>query len=183
MVTLPSAETSNSVVSQPNDVVNIAWVERKDVMGMYPALAVAIQNLQALPYEINGTSCCLSWRRLLYLYVYEIHHDVVCLYCSCVQHVLAVAGAWQGVHHAGPLPRWRVSASQVRQSHRREWLRPEVGTYMHTYINNNLSIILYRCDVNLSLSYCLVQTELRISPGTSCRCELGPCPYRSIRFF
>lgn len=59
MVTLPSAETSNSVVSQPNDVVNIAWVERKDVMGMYPALAVAIQNLQALPYEINGTSCCL----------------------------------------------------------------------------------------------------------------------------
>lgn len=39
-----------------SDKVRMAWIEHSDISNFYPALAVAIQNLHGLPYEINGTS-------------------------------------------------------------------------------------------------------------------------------
>lgn len=36
------------------DKARIAWVEVKDIHGLYPALAEAIRNLHSLPFEING---------------------------------------------------------------------------------------------------------------------------------
>jgi hypothetical protein len=73
-----SSSTSDAAVAalMQSDKARMAWIEPKDTVAMYPALAEAIRNLHSLPYEINGEEKGGGWGE---------YHSIFCInVCNCL---------------------------------------------------------------------------------------------------